>query len=100
MFTLSSRVPALALLTATLLAAAGVTLLFDPSSPSVGPFPTDALTVPDSMQMTGLRINLSLPNCQAEPSTCEELAQINALDGFSQEARIRLRFSAPINAET
>lgn len=77
-----------------------VKVLFDPASPSVGPFPTDILTVPDSTQKTGLRINLPQPDCQAEPSTCEEIAEVNNLDGFSIEPRIRVRFSGPVNPDT
>ncbi len=80
--------------------AAGVKALFDPASPGVGPFPSNVLTVPDSAQKTGLRINLPQPDCLAEPSTCEEIAAVNQLDGFSIEPRLRVRFSGPINPET
>ena len=59
MLTTAVRVLALAMLAACWLSAAGVKLLFDPASPSVGPFPADALTVPDPAQLTGLRINLA-----------------------------------------
>lgn len=83
-----------------ILPGAGVKARFDPASPSVGPFPTDALTVSDPAQKTGLRINLPMPDCQAEASTCEELKQVNLLDGFSIEPRLRVRFSAPINPDT
>ena len=79
---------------------ARVKVLFEPASPSVGPFPTDVLTVPDPAQKTGLRINLPMPDCQAEPSTCEEIAAVNQLDGFSIEPRLRVRFSGPINPDT
>ena len=80
--------------------AAGVKVLFEPASPGVGPFPTDVLTVPDPAQKTGLRINLPTPDCQSEPSTCEEIAAVNRLDGFSIEPRLRVRFSGPINPDT
>jgi hypothetical protein len=100
MLRILAHVLALGALAAPLLPGAGVKLLFDPSSPSIGPFPTDALTVADPAQLTGLRINLPLPNCQAEPGTCAELAQVNALDGFNLEPRIRLRFSGAINPDT
>jgi pimeloyl-ACP methyl ester carboxylesterase len=94
------RTLVLAALAAILLPAAGVKLLFDPASPSTGPFPTDFLTAADPEQLTGLRINLPMPSCEAERSTCEELTQVNALDGFSIEPRIRLRFSGPIDPQT
>lgn len=80
--------------------AAGVRALFNPASPDVGPFPTDALTIADSAQKTGLRVNLPKPNCDAEPSTCQEIEAVNQLDGFSIEPRLRVRFSGPINPDT
>ena len=82
------------------LQAAGTRVLFDPSDPNVGPFPTDALTVSDPNQKTGLRMNLPLPNCQTEPSTCTEINFINELDGFNINTRIRVRFSGPIDVQT
>ncbi len=80
--------------------AAGTRVLFDTADPNVGPFPSDALTVSDPAQNTGLRVNLPLPDCQAEPSTCTEISLINELDGFNINARIRVRFSGPIDVET
>ncbi len=81
-------------------AESAVRVMFDPTSPEVGPFPTDALTIPDSAQKTGVRVNLPQPDCQAEPSTCEEIAMVNQLDGFNIEPRLRVRFSGPINPDT
>jgi len=89
-----------ALLAASAVQAAGVKVRFDPTSPAVGPFPSDALTVADSGQKTGLRINLPMPDCSKEPSTCAELAIVNQLDGFSLEPRLRVRFSAAVNPDT
>jgi len=94
------RAFAAAVLAAGAMQAAGVRVLFSPSAPDVGPFPTDALTVADSAQKTGLRINLPKPNCDAEPSTCLEIAAVNQLDGFSIEPRLRVRFSSAIDPET
>lgn len=78
----------------------GVTVRFDPSSPSVGPYPTDVLTVDDASQKTGRRVNLPLVDCKAEPSTCEEITLLNQLDGFNVNPRMLVRFSAPVNADT
>lgn len=78
----------------------GATVRFDPRSPEIGPFPTDYLTVRDRAQKTGLRVNLPLPDCKAEPSTCMEIGLINQLDGFSLDPRIRVRFSAPVDLTT
>ncbi len=60
-------------------------------------FPTDTLTVPDAAQVTGLRVNLPLPDCNAQPSTCAEITALNQLDGFSVNPRIAIRFSGPID---
>jgi len=79
---------------------AQVRALFDPASPEIGPFPSDALTVPDARQKTGLRMNLPLPDCQAAPAACSEFRAINALDGFDLQPRIRLSFSGAIDAHT
>ncbi len=80
--------------------AAGTVVRFAPSSMNDGPFPTDFLTVPDLLQKTGLRPNLPLPDCESQPSTCQELSQLNQLDGFSLLPRVRLGFSAPVNRFT
>jgi pimeloyl-ACP methyl ester carboxylesterase len=91
---------ALALLLTSLLQGAGVTVRFDPLSPEVGPFPTDALTVRDAAQKTGKRVNLPLPDCRAQPSTCQEIGLLNQLDGFNLTPRIVLRFSGPVQPDS
>jgi len=73
---------------------------FDPSIPSIGPFPTDFLTTPDRDQKTGLRVQLPMPDCTAQPSTCTETALLNELDGFHLQPRIRVNFSGPIDPTT
>lgn len=90
----------LVFLMASLCFGAGVTVRFEPPNPLVGPFPSDALAVPDPAQKTGLRPNLPLPDCAAEPSLCAELTAVNQLDGFSRQPRIRVAFSAPVNIYT
>jgi hypothetical protein len=90
----------IAMLMGTAAYSAGVKVRFDPSTPAVGPFPTDALTVADANQKTGLRIALPMPDCAKEPSTCAELAIVNQLDGFSLTPRLRVRFSAGVNPDT
>ncbi len=75
-------------------------LRFEPLNPEVGPFPTDALTVPDASQKTGRRVNLPLPDCAAPGTRCVELAAVNQLDGFNLRPRLRLRFTAPINPDS
>jgi hypothetical protein len=77
-----------------------VVVQFDPSNPEIGPYPTDFLTVPDSTQLTGRRVNLPLPNCDAQPSLCTHLGIINQLDGFNVQPRLRVRFSGPVDTST
>ncbi len=75
-------------------------VLFDTRAPNASPFPTDTLTVADPAQKTGLRMSLPLPDCTAEPSTCNEIRLINELDGFNLNPRISVRFSGPVNVDT
>lgn len=87
-------------LAARSLVAAGTTVLFDPSTPETGPFPSDFLTLPDPQQKSGLRVDIPVPDCAATYTSCQEAALADQLDGFSIRARIRVRFSAPVNTAT
>lgn len=91
----------LALLAAlTSLHAAGVTVVFDPANPSMGPFPSDALTVADPAQKTGRRVNLPAPDCSSDRLGCIVQPALNQFDGFNLQPRIRVRFSAAVNPDT
>ncbi len=79
---------------------AASTVLFDPATPQTGPFPTDYLTVADAMQKTGLRLNLPLPSCVTQYTSCQETGLLEQIDGFSIRARMQVRFSAPIDPGT
>lgn len=87
------RIAAAALCAFSAASGADTIVRFDPSNPTVGPYLTDFLTVADLSQKTGRRVNLPLPDCQ-------DLALLNQLDGFNLQARIRVRFSAPVNLDT
>jgi len=63
-------------------------------------FPSDALALDDTTQKTGRRVNLPLPDCDAQPADCQNIRRLNELDGFSPNARLRVGFSAPINPDT
>jgi uncharacterized protein (TIGR03437 family) len=76
-----------------------VVVQFDPALPETGPFPSDFLTIPDPAQKTGLRINMPLTDCTAQPSNCETYRQLNELDGFNLNPRLRVRFSGPVDLE-
>jgi hypothetical protein len=80
--------------------AAGTTVVFDPSTPATGPFPTDFLTTFDALQKTGLRVNMPVPDCNTQYTACQEGALLDGLDGFSVRARAQVRFSAPVNTAT
>lgn len=89
------------LFAAAVLNAAGVRVEYAPGDAATGPFPSDILTVADSRQRTGLRVNMPLPpDCSTERSTCDELTLINQLDGFNVQARMNARFSSRINPDT
>jgi Bacterial Ig-like domain len=64
------------------------------------PFPTNLLTVPDSTQVTGLRVNLPQPDCGARPSDCADVDVLNQLDGFNIQPRISIPLSGPIDVST
>jgi hypothetical protein len=64
------------------------------------PFPTNLDTVPDSTQLTGLRVNLAKPDCTTHPSDCQDIDVLNTYDGFNVDARVSIPFSAPIDLST
>lgn len=76
---------------------AGVEAVFDLSSPSGGPFPSDRFTVADSTQNTGLRVELPKPSCATNPSDCADLDVINTLDGFNLQPRLSIPFTGAID---
>jgi hypothetical protein len=86
------------------LCSAQTTALYNPALPTVGPFPSNSLTVSDSTQQTGLRINLpsSFASCDplSSPSVCSNTDLLNQLDGFSVNARLMACFSGPVNTST
>ncbi|HUA60526.1 MAG TPA: hypothetical protein VML19_17315, partial [Verrucomicrobiae bacterium] len=95
---LSSRLAACALFVWPLFGA--TTVLFDPSTPTTGPFPSDFLTVADPLQKTGVRINITPPSCASQYTACQEGALLDQYDGFSVRARAAVRFSAAVNTAT
>jgi hypothetical protein len=80
--------------------AAGVEAIFDLSSPDRGPFPSDRFTLRDRDQLTGRRISMPMPDCEAFPSDCAELSAVNMLDGFNPQPLIRVSFSGAIDPAT
>ena len=88
---------------AALLAVAAVLVLPGVASAAVKAgqlFPTNLLTVPDSTQVTGLRVHLPKPDCGARPSDCADVDVLNQLDGFNIQPRISIPLSGAINLST
>jgi pimeloyl-ACP methyl ester carboxylesterase len=83
-----------------LLSASGVTVNWNPADPTVGPYPSDALTTPDSTQKNGIRVNLPMPDCTAGPTDCQDVQMLNQLDGFQTAPRIAVTFSGPVDTDT
>jgi len=77
-----------------------VETLFDLSSPTSAPFPSDRFTVDDHEQQTGLRVSLPKPNCGVRPSDCADIDVINTLDGFNLQPRLSIPFSGPVDVST
>src|SRR5215471_9211711 len=84
----------------SLTAGATVHALFDLQSPTTSPFPSNWFTVTDRSNNTGVRVNLPLPDCAERQSDCEDLAVINALDGFNVQPRLSIPFDGAIDATT
>jgi len=74
--------------------------LFNLQSTTQSPFPSDRFTAFDAQQLTGLRVNVPLPNCATNPSDCADLALVNQLDGFNLQPRLSIAFDGAIDPST
>lgn len=83
--------------TAPAAAAEPVSVRFDLSDPAGSPFPSDRFTLRDWSNLTLRRVNLPRPDCALQPSECEDLDLLNALDGFSTQPRITVPFTGAID---
>ena len=64
-------------------------------------FPNDRFTVPDAAQLTGLRVDLPVPDCtEATRSTCEALEILDTTDGFDLQPRFFIPFTGDIDVAT
>lgn len=78
--------------------AAEPVVLLSGTTPATAPFPSDRWTVSDPAQTTGRRVALPTAGCDAAGrSLCDDLAQINTLDGFDLQPRVTLPFSGPVD---
>ena len=101
MHTLTRSTVLIATAALTLTAGAGTAVAKAPPRPGadslVSVFPSDALTVRDPSQATGLRVNLPLPPCAQQVSECHSVTLLDQLDGFDIDPRIALRFAGPVD---
>lgn len=81
---------------------ADTTVLFAPNSPATGPFPSNALTLPNTSQKTSVQVNMPTSSCNAAvpPSSCTNALLLNQLDGFSVNPQIVVCFSGAIDVGT
>jgi len=82
------------------LALAATHPLFNLQSTTQSPFPSDQFAVLDSEQLTGLRVNLPLPNCGTNPSDCADITLLNQLDGFNLQPRLSIPFDGAIDVNS
>ena len=88
------------LLPVTASAAASVQVLTG-STPDTRIMPSNIYTVADANQLTGIRINLPIPVCDAtNSSVCDDLTLLNLQDGFDLRPRIAVPFSGPIDVSS
>ena len=80
--------------------AAGVSVRFDLSSPTSGPFPSDRFTQFDLTQSTFQRVKLPKPDCVVRVSDCQDIDVINTLDGFNIQPRVAVPFTGSIDPTT
>jgi len=73
---------------------------FDLATTAAGPFPSDKFAIAEPSHITGLRINLPLPDCEERPSDCADLQVVNELDGFNIQPRLSIPFDGPIDPKS
>src|SRR5262250_3509837 len=71
--------------------------VFNVSSTTQSPFPSDFFTVLDNHQNTHLRVSMPFPNCTTNPSDCLDIALLNQLDGFNTQPRLSIPFDGAID---
>jgi hypothetical protein len=70
------------------------------SQPSGSPFPSNWHTVNDASNLTGIRVNLPVPDCSVRPFDCDDVAVLNSLDGFNAQPRVPIPFDGTIDVDT
>jgi len=71
------------------------------TTPDAQIMPSNAFTVADATQITGIRVNLPVPVCDASTSSiCDDIALLNLQDGFDLRPRVTVPFTGPIDASS
>jgi hypothetical protein len=73
---------------------------FDLSTITASPFPSNRFTVADASNLTGLRVNLPLPDPTTNPSDYQDTQVLNTLDGFNLQPRLSIPFDGPIDVSS
>lgn len=101
------RLSALALVAATAAACGGsgedasdVAVAFSTSNPHAAPFPSDRYTVADARHLSQRRVALPKSNCSVQVSDCQDIDELNTLDGFSLVPRFTVPFTGDIDPAT
>src|SRR6218665_534978 len=98
------RLSALALVAAPAAACGGsgedasdVAVAFSTSNPHGAPFPSDRYTVADARHLSQRRVALPKSNCSVQVSDCQDIDELNTLDGFSLVPRFTVPFTGDID---
>src|SRR5258708_3619273 len=71
------------------------------TTPDAQIMPSNAFTVADATQITGIRVNLPVPVCDSSTSSiCDDITLLNQQDGFDLRPRVTVPFSGPIDVST
>src|SRR5262245_60361717 len=85
---------------ASLPAAAQVEALFDLTTTTGGPFPTNVFTKLELSNRSNRVVQLPKPDCAAMPARCADLDVLNSLDGSNLQPRVRIPFSGAIDVSS
>lgn len=80
--------------------ASNVAVAFSTSLPDGAPFPSDRYTVADANQRSARRVSLPKSDCTVRVSDCQDIDELNTLDGFSITPRFTVPFTGDIDPAT
>jgi hypothetical protein len=80
--------------------AADVEVLFDLRGTQTAPFPSNRFTDIELRNLTNLQIALPKPDCAVRVTDCQDIDDLNDLDGFNLQPRLSIPFSGAIDPAT